>query len=157
MAAFKTILFSAIGLTAAVAGGMFVLGQASQRGAAPGIVRGTLVPCPANTSNCVSSEAGTPDGKRVDPFPLESWETLPAVIEEMGGKIISRTDGYIAASFTSDVFGFVDDLELRKDEDAVQVRSASRVGYSDAGVNAARVEKLKDAVFQADPWIGHVS
>ncbi|KEO87389.1 hypothetical protein EH30_07080 [Erythrobacter sp. JL475] len=151
MAAFKTILFSAIGLTVAVTGGMFVLGQASQRGSAAGIVRGTLAPCPTNTSNCVSSEAGTPDGKRVEPFPLESWETLPAMIEDMGGEIISTSDGYIAASFTSGTFGFVDDLELRKGDDAVHVRSASRVGYSDMGVNLARVGQLRDAVFAAAP------
>jgi len=42
-------------------------------------------------------------------------------------------------------FRFVDDIELRLEEDegVVQVRSASRVGRSDFGVNRKRVERLR--------------
>ncbi|MEZ5467356.1 MAG: DUF1499 domain-containing protein [Lysobacterales bacterium] len=42
---------------------------------------------------------------------------------------------------------FIDDIELRFDDAAgqIQVRSGSRVGYSDLGVNRKRVEALRKA------------
>ena len=78
------------------------------------------------------------------PLPLDSWDQLETVITGLGGTITVSTPDYIAAEFTSDTFGFVDDLELRRTNEAVQVRSASRVGYSDGGVNKARVAQLRE-------------
>lgn len=68
-----------------------------------------------------------------------------ATIQEMGGVIHNETDDYIAATFISRIFGFVDDLEIRIDQNhrALHFRSASRVGYSDGGVNRKRVELFK--------------
>ncbi|QIQ85903.1 DUF1499 domain-containing protein [Erythrobacter sp.] len=142
MSIIRTGAFALIGLAVLGAGGFAALGQYSKRGSAPGLTGGTLAPCPASP-NCVSSEAGTEAAKRVEPLASASWDALPGAIAAMGGQVTRREDGYIAAEFTSRVFGFVDDLELRRGEDAVHVRSASRVGHSDNGVNAARVAQLR--------------
>jgi uncharacterized protein (DUF1499 family) len=52
---------------------------------------------------------------------------------------------YLHAECASAVFGFVDDLELqlRASEGRIAVRSASRLGRSDLGVNRRRVEALR--------------
>ena len=62
----------------------------------------------------------------------------------MGGKIEADQDGYLWAVFTSRIFRFKDDLECRlaAPENLIHVRSASRLGYSDLGVNRKRVEAL---------------
>lgn len=128
--------------------GAFIgLGQYSKSGSAPGLTNGSLAPCP-DSPNCVSSEAGTPPEKQVEPLALSAWEALPAAIAAMGGTITRQDADYIAAEFTSATFGFVDDLELRLTDTDVQVRSASRVGYSDRGVNAARVAELRETLAQ---------
>ena len=120
----------------------FALGQYSKRGEAPGLVDGVLAPCPGSP-NCVSSEQETAPDKSVEPLPLESWDLLRDAIGEMGGVVTKSNDAYVSAVFTSATMGFVDDLELRKTNDTVHVRSASRVGYSDAGANAKRVAELR--------------
>lgn len=120
----------------------FILGKTSQSGTSLGLIDGQLAPCPS-TPNCVSSEDGTDAERSVAMLPAETWDDLPAQIEKMGGTVTKQDDEYIASEFQSSVFGFVDDVEFRKSEDGVHVRSASRAGYSDAGVNAARVEELR--------------
>ncbi|MEM6493130.1 MAG: DUF1499 domain-containing protein [Pseudomonadota bacterium] len=147
MKVLKTLFFVVFGLAVIAVGGFAYLGQTSKSGKALGLTQGQLVPCPASP-NCVSSEAGTEPDKRVEAFALGAWGRLPAAIAEMGGTIIVSDEDYIAAEFTSSTFGFVDDVEFRLAEDAVQARSASRVGYSDAGVNAARIEELRSKVAQ---------
>ena len=59
----------------------------------------------------------------------------------------NRKDDYLAVTFTSSIFRFVDDLEIRIDTDQqlIHLRSASRVGRSDGGVNRKRLERLKMA------------
>lgn len=63
----------------------------------------------------------------------------------MGGKIQEEQDGYLWATFTSRLFRFVDDVEFRmvSSDGIIHVRSGSRKGYSDLGVNRRRVEKLR--------------
>jgi uncharacterized protein (DUF1499 family) len=60
--------------------------------------------------------------------------------------IINQQQHYIAATFTSKVFKFVDDFEIRIDaeEHQLHIRSASRIGYSDLGVNRRRVEQFRE-------------
>ena len=135
------VLIAAIG----AAGGLFVLAQQSKNGAAPGLANGALSPCPSSP-NCVSSEAGTPESHAVPALPLSAWAALPGVIEAEGGDIVATGDAYIVATFRTSLFGFVDDVEFRLAEDAVHVRSASRVGHSDMGANAKRVEALRAAL-----------
>jgi len=67
-------------------------------------------------------------------------------IEGMPGARIVTVDGpYLHAEFTSPLFRFVDDLELlwNGERQVLDVRSASRVGNSDLGVNRKRVEVLR--------------
>ena len=123
-------------------GGLFVLGNRSQNGSAPGLVNGELAACPASP-NCAASTSGTDEAQRVEPLPVSVWAQLPATVAAMGGQVTVEQTDYIAAEFTSNTFKFVDDLEFHRTGDEVQVRSASRVGYSDAGVNAARVMTLR--------------
>ena len=124
-------------------GAFFYLGLKSQGGAAPGLAEGRLVPCPASP-NCASSEAGAPEEIAIEPLPVGAWAELPTLIVNMGGDVTKRSDSYLSAEFTSNTFKFVDDVEFRLAEDGVHVRSASRVGYSDAGVNSARVATLRE-------------
>ena len=129
-----------------------VLGYRSHFTGAHGLVEGRLKRCPA-TPNCVSSESGSDPGHAIEPLfyaAEDAAQVLPrlkAVIRDMGGSIQVETIDYLAATFTSPVFRFVDDLELRIDADrnAIHLRSASRVGRSDFGVNRKRVALLKTA------------
>ena len=59
-------------------------------------------------------------------------------------RIVSRTDRYLHATFTSRLFRFVDDVEFRVDESQglLHFRSASRMGYSDLGVNRKRMQEF---------------
>jgi len=128
----------------------FVLGLISRSGDAAGLVEGRLSKCP-NKPNCVSSEQKSDTGHYVEPIAISmdnASEVLPILrtsIHEMGGSIESESDNYLAATFTSSFFRFVDDLEVRIDpaESLIHIRSASRVGHSDAGVNRKRVELLR--------------
>ncbi|MEL6829813.1 MAG: DUF1499 domain-containing protein [Pseudomonadota bacterium] len=138
----KYVLYAIAALIVLGIGGFFYLGVQSQNGEAPGLTDGTLTACP-ESPNCVSSEAGTESEKRVDAFALEAWAELPSVIEQMGGVVTVQEDGYLAAEFTSSLFRFVDDTEFRRAGDVVHVRSGSRVGRSDAGVNAQRIADLR--------------
>lgn len=139
----KYVLLGATLLIVLGVGGLFYLGQKSQSGAAAGLVEGRLATCPSSP-NCVSSEASASDGNRVDPLLGSVWAQLPAMIVDMGGTVTNRDATYVAAEFTSNTFEFVDDVEFRLTEDAVHVRSASRVGYSDRGVNRDRVASLRE-------------
>ncbi|MDO8704582.1 MAG: DUF1499 domain-containing protein [Sulfuricaulis sp.] len=113
-----------------------------------GVVDGRLRPCPG-TPNCVNSED---QGKPwyIEPLSFknptaESWKNITRAIQEMGGKVEIDKNGYIRATFMTSVFRFVDDLELRLDKNnaVIQVRSASRVGRSDMGLNRKRVNELR--------------
>ena len=141
----KWILTLTIGLPVLAVAAFFILGRMSAGGTAPGLVDGRLSACPSSP-NCVSSEAGTPTEKAVESLPLSAWERVPGIIETMGGRVVREDDAYIAAEFTSKTFRFVDDVEFRKADDAVHMRSASRVGYSDRGVNRERAAAIASRV-----------
>lgn len=126
-------------------GAFAFLGMQSRSGSALGLVDGQLAACPSSP-NCVSSEAGTSEDKQVSAFPRTAWQALPIAITNMGGDLMTQQDTYLTAEFSSSLFGFVDDLEFRLTDTEIHVRSASRVGHSDAGVNADRVAALREAV-----------
>jgi len=119
------------------------------RPATLGIKDGRLAPCPS-TPNCVSSDAtdsahATPAFQLVVP-PAEAWRAIRATLESMPRTtIITASEGYVYAECSSAVFGFVDDLELhlRSAQNSIAVRSASRLGHSDFGVNRKRVENFR--------------
>lgn len=125
--------------------GFFALGIMSQGGSAPGLVDGRLSPCP-DSPNCVSSEEGERADAATQPLSADDWAKLSDAVASTGGTITNEGEDYIAAEFKSAVFGFVDDVEFRRGEDAVHIRSASRVGYSDGGANAVRVAALRSAL-----------
>ena len=125
-----------------VVGGLLVLALVSQRGRAKGLVNGRLAPV-GPKPNVVSSEPGTPPDVQVAPLRATLAEAKRAV-ERMGGTVIEETDTYVAATFQSRFFRFIDDVELRDaGGGVVHVRSSSRVGHSDMGVNRKRVERLR--------------
>ena len=65
-----------------------------------------------------------------------------------GAAVVADKPNYIRAEFTSKLMGFVDDGEFYfpAEEGVIQVRSASRVGESDLGVNRRRVEQIRLAL-----------
>ena len=129
---------------------LFMIGKASRTAPTPGIVDARLMACP-DKANCVCSEFREDTHHFIEPFeiPEQSTEvsaaTISALIVGLGGEIQTEQEGYIAATFTSSLFGFVDDLEVRIDRDnaVLHFRSASRVGHSDFGANRKRVELLR--------------
>ena len=123
----------------------FVMGLMSQRGKEIGLADARLAPC-SSKPNCVSSEIGTAEEKMVAPLKA-SLEQVKAAITSTGGIITREQPYYISATYTSSIFRFVDDVEIRDSQDGlIHIRSASRVGYSDRGVNKKRVEAIHAAI-----------
>ena len=62
-------------------------------------------------------------------------------------KIVTENETYLYAEFASNLMGFVDDVEFYLDKTAgvIHVRSASRLGQSDLGVNRQRIEAIRAA------------
>ena len=119
-----------------------------------GVTEGRLAPCP-NSPNCVSSEATSEE--RVEPlhYDGDAKRARARLLEVLNGmervRAVESADDYLRVEFRSAVFGFVDDVEFRFSAPGiVQVRSASRTGYYDFGVNRERVEALR-ARFCGDP------
>ena len=108
---------------------------------------GKLADCP-KTPNCVCSQASSP-ARYIEPLHFTgpsaiAWDKLQQVIAAMPRATIrTRDERYMHAEFRSRVFRFVDDVEFLLDEGIIHVRSASRVGLSDLGVNRARVEEIR--------------
>jgi uncharacterized protein (DUF1499 family) len=129
---------------------LLVMGKMSTRGQAPGLVDGRLSRCP-DKPNCVCSEYREDTAHHIHTLELSEQsaksvkEKMVATITESGGVIATQQAGYIGATFTSPLFGFVDDLEIRFDFDAglIHFRSASRVGYGDLGANRKRVNSIQ--------------
>lgn len=118
-----------------------------------GVNNGKLAPCP-NSPNCVSSQS-TDAQHQIAPLtfttnPQQAIANLKNIIQSLPRtKIITETEDYIYAEFKSALMGFVDDVEFYLDPQAniIHVRSASRLGQSDLGVNRQRIETIR-AKFQ---------
>lgn len=139
-------IFLALGL---IAISMAVMSQTTPKDL--GILNGKLRPCP-DSPNCVCSESTPVDDQQhfIDPLPAseESWQKLKFNIIHHGGTIQTDTGEYVHATFTTTIFRYVDDVELRWDKAKQQIhlRSASRMGHSDFGMNRARIEKLTHTI-----------
>jgi uncharacterized protein (DUF1499 family) len=148
------ILIALVVLTGLLAGQLGLL-----KGTPPtdlGIHGGKLKP-PSKTPNSVSSQASLyPDHPQrayadIAPLPLRgganaTLDRIADIIESMeGGKIIRIEPGYIYAQFTTRLMKYVDDAEFWYDPSAevIQIRSASRLGSSDLGVNRKRIESIR--------------
>lgn len=110
---------------------------------------GKLLSCPASP-NCVSSQNADAE-HQIAPLtytgdPDQAIASLKAVISKMPRAMIITAEGnYIYAEFTSALMGYVDDVEfyLNTEKGLIDVRSASRLGESDLGVNRDRVETIR--------------
>ncbi len=127
-----------------------ILGLISQKGEAPGLQDGRLAE-PGSKPNTVCSEPGTQSERAVAPIAAKLSDVADA-IEVTGGTITARSDEYLSATYMSRLFKFVDDVEVRQAGDVCHIRSGSRVGYSDRGVNRKRVETIRRAV-QSNPTL----
>ena len=78
-------------------------------------------------------------------------QLVPVILALEGVEVVDTREGYLHATASSRLFGFVDDLEIhaRPGQRELEVRSASRLGDSDLGVNARRLERLHRALLEA--------
>jgi uncharacterized protein (DUF1499 family) len=103
-----------------------------------GVHNGALSPCPS-PAHCARADWSVAD-------PAATLAALVPVIEATPRtEVLELSDGYLHATATSALFGFVDDLELYADSSGgvLQARSVSRLGDSDLGVNAQRLAALR--------------
>lgn len=120
-----------------------------------GVTHGKLAPCP-DSPNCVSSQS-TDESHYVDPLSYDSalyeaQERLLSILRSMDRvKIVTVEADYIHAEFISAFLHFVDDVEFCFDHEkkTIHVRSASRIGYYDLGVNRRRVESIRNSFLES--------
>ena len=116
-----------------------------------GVKDGRLAP-PKSTPNCVSSQAEAADEEHfIAPIPFKgdapaAMAAVRAAVGSMrGATVIRQEGGYLYAEYRTKIMRYVDDVEFLFDDKAglIHVRSASRLGRRDFGVNRARVESLR--------------
>ena len=116
-----------------------------------GVHDGRLAP-PNRNPNNVSSQAPQDDAEHyVAPLKFrgsgaEALAALRKVVEAMERTLVLRHErDYLYAEFRSKLMGYVDDVEfyLEESDGVIHVRSASRLGRRDFGVNRARIEALR--------------
>jgi uncharacterized protein (DUF1499 family) len=121
-----------------------------------GLHGGRLAPC-RPTPNCVSSQADPADSVHYIapiPFkgaPVEAMAAVRRAVQTMPRAIVVRHEpDYLYARFRSRLLGFVDDVEFAYDASTgvIDVRSASRLGRGDGGVNRARIEAIRALVLR---------
>ncbi len=117
-----------------------------------GVNQGNLASCPTSP-NCVLSQAADAS-HAIAPLVYQgdrptAKETLLKVLSVVPNtQVVEETDDYIHAESSSRIMGFVDDVEfyLPKSEKIIHIRSASRLGESDLGVNRRRIEQIRLAL-----------
>lgn len=113
---------------------------------------GHLRGCPPSP-NCVSSQASD-SAHYIAPLALQGDPTstrarlLHLLAQTPRVSLVAQDAHYLRAEFTSQVMRFVDDVEFLIGQEAVEVRSASRLGHSDLGVNRERIEGLRQQLSQ---------
>jgi uncharacterized protein (DUF1499 family) len=116
-----------------------------------GVSEGRFNACPS-TPNCVSSYADKSDEAHyIAPIEFDTsignarQRLLDVLRDFPRAEIIIAEKFYIYAEFSTLVFRFVDDVEfyIDGDENVIHVRSASRLGKSDLGVNRKRIDKIR--------------
>ncbi len=115
---------------------------------AAGLTPRHLRSCPPSP-NCVCSDAA--DAHHIKALvlcaePEVVWQALGKAIAALPrARVVTLTEDYLHAECRSALFRFIDDLELelRAHDNRIAVRSASRLGYWDMGVNRKRVEHLR--------------
>ncbi|MET2950916.1 DUF1499 domain-containing protein [Vibrio owensii] len=109
-------------------------------------------PC-GDKPNCVSTQ-DTREEYNLTPFTLTESTNIDSIeqvaLELPGAKTAVKEGNYLRIECTSKIMRFVDDLELKIEGDQLIVRSESRVGYSDFGVNRKRAEQLRSLLANAE-------
>jgi uncharacterized protein (DUF1499 family) len=124
---------------------LLALARLSMASPRMGLKNGRLMSCPGSP-NCVNTEYQT---ELAISFPEctehQAWLHLADSIEALGGHLIMVEENYLWSEFHSRWLGFVDDVEARLDKanNVIHLRSASRVGYSDFGVNRRRINRIR--------------
>jgi uncharacterized protein (DUF1499 family) len=116
-----------------------------------GVTDGDLAPCP-DSPNCVSTQAED-DDHRMAPIPYTGSPEaakgrLVSIVTSMPRtRVVEETPQYLYVEFRTAIMRFADDVEFYIDEAAgvIHFRSASRLGYSDMGVNRRRMEEVRRA------------
>lgn len=108
-----------------------------------GVHNGALAPCPS-PAHCARA-----DWALTDPDSALAL-LVPVVVAMPRTTLVEQGDGYLHATVSSALFGFVDDLELYADQadGLLQARSVSRLGDSDLGVNGRRLNAVKAALLE---------
>ncbi|CAK6692761.1 DUF1499 domain-containing protein [Synechococcus sp. CBW1107] len=106
-----------------------------------GVHNGALSPCPS-PAHCARANWAVADPEAALAALLPVIEATPRT------QVLEQGDGYLHATATSALFGFVDDLELYADSThgVLQARSMSRLGDSDLGVNGQRLTDLQQVL-----------
>jgi uncharacterized protein (DUF1499 family) len=116
-----------------------------------GVAEGRLA-APKKSPNCVSSQADPADAEHyIAPIkfsgsPVEAIATLRRIVDGAGRtRVVKHEGNYLYAEYKSKLMGFVDDVEFHasEKEGVIHVRSASRLGRRDFGVNRMRIESIR--------------
>src|SRR5687767_9912829 len=108
---------------------------------------GRLKPC-ARASNCVNTQD---PGSEVAPLRFSdpatvAWQRLRNSVTGLPRTTaLAESESYLRVEAASAVYGFRDDLEALLDAEAgvIHLRSSSRVGLRDRGVNRRRIERVR--------------
>ena len=134
----------------------------AKRPATVGVIGGRLQACDPDKSNCVCSQhklEGRSLGPHyVQPFAFEGdpgdamSRVMAVLMQQKNCRIVVNRPDYVHAEYTTETLGFIDDVEflLSAPEQVIHVRSASRLGLTDFGLNRARVKDLREAFDEAD-------
>ena len=120
-----------------------------------GIRSGKLKDCP-NKPNCVQSQIAPDDSHFISPITYisprsEEQKRLKNLLQTLPRtSLVKEEDGYLYYEFTSLLMRYVDDVEFYLDDTTklIHVRSASRLGHSDLGVNRKRVESIRTSLLK---------
>lgn len=130
-------------------GSRILINSLSPRPAILGVLDGQLVDCP-NSPNCVSSQANDKQ-HRINPIAYttsaaDAKAKLMAVLADMPRvEIVVEQPDYVHAEFQTAILRYIDDVEFyfNEEEKQIELRSASRLGYDDIGLNRRRVEEIR--------------
>ena len=120
-----------------------------------------LARCPSRP-NCVSSVDDPANAHHIEPIRIqgdasEAWQALIGLLQSKREfEIVASSDHYLRAVATTRILRFKDDLEFLLDTEAnaIEMRSASRVGYSDLGTNRKRLESIRTGLIEAGVAVG---
>ena len=116
-----------------------------------GVSDNSLQPCPT-TPNCVQSYNQNDHThyiasiKYLGTISQAKKRLLKALDGTPDTLIVSIQNNYIRAECSSKWLGFIDDVEFLIDDQEINVRSASRVGYYDLNVNENRIEAIRQQI-----------